>query len=103
MWPRMLVTSNQSRLRSVCDALAIAPSIASLTPSGDVPVISTDLYTWFDMRAVSRRDRLEGVRAEGGHQRVGDQRVLGPRELRVLVEDRAGAHAGPFEQLDVLG
>jgi hypothetical protein len=39
----MEVSSNQSRLRSVGEALATERSIACVTPSGDVPVISTDL------------------------------------------------------------
>ena len=43
IWPRTAVTSNQSRLRSVSDAFATARSIAWVTPSGDEPVISTDL------------------------------------------------------------
>ncbi len=39
----MPTTSNQSRLRSVWDAFAMALSIACWTPSGEEPVISTDL------------------------------------------------------------
>ena len=41
----MPTTSNQSRLRSVWPALASALSIAGWIPSGEEPVISTDLYT----------------------------------------------------------
>ena len=43
MWPRIATTSYQSRCRSDSEALAIALFIASVTPSGDDPVISTDL------------------------------------------------------------
>src|SRR4051812_2065751 len=53
----MSVTSNQSRLRRVWDALAMAPSIAACTPSGDVPVISTVLYTWSVMTGGDTRAR----------------------------------------------
>src|SRR4051794_23083152 len=65
----MSVTSNQSRLRRVWDALAMAPSIAGWTPSGDVPVISTVLYTWSVMTGGDTRARRPArPRARGRHQ-----------------------------------
>ena len=43
MWPRIETTSYQSRCRSDSEAFEIALSIASVIPSGDEPVTSTDL------------------------------------------------------------
>src|SRR5215213_9271226 len=57
MCPRISDTSNQSRPRSVSDALPIARSMAWVTPSVDDPVISTVLYTWSVMAEVLPRQR----------------------------------------------
>jgi hypothetical protein len=46
---------------------------------------------------------LQRVGTVGGLDRLLDQRVLGRAQLRVLVEQRARAHAGTLEQLRVLG
>src|SRR6478672_12092457 len=55
MCPRISVTSNQSRLRTVSDAFAIAPVTASSTLEVEDPVISIVLYTLsptFGLRSV---------------------------------------------------
>src|SRR5919107_302118 len=72
MTPRTDVISNQSRPRRVWEALAMARSMAWVTPSVEEPVISTDLYTWSLMRQVSVNRR------RGGAWR-GDKPAKGPR------------------------
>jgi hypothetical protein len=39
-WPRTSTTSNQSRLRKVCEARSMPLRMAWSTPSGEVPTMS---------------------------------------------------------------
>src|SRR6478609_245976 len=61
-WPRTSLTSNQSRLRRVWEALAIPFRTASSTPSVEVPTISEMLYVWLDNFA-PRDHRCSRLRA----------------------------------------
>src|SRR3954470_16461296 len=86
MWPRISVTSNQSRFRTVSDAFAIAPVTASSTLEVEEPVISIVLYT---LSLTAKPPSLGvDIRAAGGSLPVGDHakksegrpRAAAPRE-----------------------
>src|SRR5215203_1296928 len=55
--------SNQSRLRSVCDALSIAQSIAWVTPSvDDIDAFWAAVWEFFDVQSDAPYERVLGSR-----------------------------------------